>query len=48
LSFVVTENLAAALAANQPATVNLPPGQYRWAITTVTAVYASLSRVPVG
>jgi len=28
------------------ATVNLPPGQYRWTIATATAVYAVVTRIP--
>lgn len=25
---------------------NLPPGSYKWAVTTATAVYVALTRVP--
>jgi hypothetical protein len=35
-----------ALTANGVATANVPPGQYRVAITTATAVYVTVARVP--
>lgn len=39
---------ATAISANGVATVDLPPGQYRFAIATATAVYLSITRIPVG
>jgi hypothetical protein len=35
-----------AMTANAYATVFLPPGQYRFTITTATAVYLNLCRIP--
>lgn len=35
-----------ALTANGVANVTLPAGQYRWAVTTATAVYAAVVGVP--
>lgn len=35
-----------ALTANGVALAYLPPGQFRWAVTTATAVYAQVVRVP--
>lgn len=35
-----------AITAAGVATVDIPPGQYRWAVTTATAVYASVARIP--
>ena len=34
-----------AFAANGTSTVELPPGQFRFAVATTTAVYASISRI---
>ncbi len=39
-------SVSSALAANGGAVLDLPPGQYKVAITTTTAVYASISRIP--
>ena len=38
---------ATALTADGTALVDLPPGQYRWAVATATALYLSLVRVPL-
>lgn len=35
-----------ALTTSGPTVVDLPLGQYRWAVTTATAVYATVDRVP--
>jgi hypothetical protein len=37
---------ASALTADGSTTPYLPPGQYRFAITSATAVYVSIARVP--
>lgn len=37
---------ATAVSAAGFSTMDLPPGQYRFAITTATAVYISLTRIP--
>lgn len=34
--------------ANGYSTVDLPPGQYRFAVTTATAVYLAIARIPEG
>ena len=39
-------NVGSAVTANGFAVKSLPPGQYRIAITTATAVYAALTSVP--
>lgn len=39
-------NVGAAITANGFVSQTLPPGQYRIAITTATAVYAALTSVP--
>jgi hypothetical protein len=38
---------ATALTADGTALVDLPPGVYRWAVATATALYLSLIRVPL-
>ncbi len=35
-----------ALTADGVSSANLPPGTYRWAVTTATAVYAQVVRIP--
>jgi hypothetical protein len=40
-------NFGAAITVNGVATNDLPPGQYRIAIVTATAVYAALTSVPL-
>ena len=37
---------ANSMTANGSLTLDLPPGQYRIAVTTATAVYASLASIP--
>ena len=39
-------NVGAAITAAGVATFDLPSGQYRLAVTTATAVFASLTRIP--
>ena len=39
-------NVGSAITANGFASLALPPGQYRIAITTATAVYAALTSMP--
>ncbi len=38
---------ATAITADGTALVDLPPGVYRWAVATATALYLSLTRVPL-
>jgi hypothetical protein len=37
---------ATAFTANGSSTVSLPPGTYKFAVTTATAVYAAVTRIP--
>lgn len=37
---------ATAFAANGYATVDLPPGQYKFAVATATGVYVNITRIP--
>ena len=39
-------NVDASYAANGGGTYDLPPGQFRFAVTTATAVYAFVTRIP--
>ncbi len=39
-------SVTAAWTANGTALVELPPGNYQFAVTTATGVYVSLSRIP--
>ena len=39
-------NVGSTITANGFVSLSLPPGQYRLAITTATAVYAALTSVP--
>jgi hypothetical protein len=39
---------ATAFSANGYSTVDLAPGQYRFAVTTATAIYLAVARIPEG
>lgn len=39
-------NVGTAVTAAGQSTLDLPPGQYRIAVTTATAVFAALTRIP--
>jgi hypothetical protein len=41
-------NVGSSITANGFSTYDLPPGQYRIAVTTATAVYAALTTIPKG
>ena len=40
-------NVGSSVTAAGQSTVDIPPGQYRLSITTATAVFAALTRVPI-
>jgi hypothetical protein len=40
-------NVGSAISAAGLTTFDLPPGQFRIAVTTATAVYAAITRIPV-
>ena len=39
-------NVGSSVTANNFSTLDLPPGQYRFAVTTATAVYIVISAIP--